>query len=410
MNSPAIRFAGFTDDWEERKLGDLVEVSSASRVHKHEWTTSGVPFFRSSDVVSAFKGVANERAFISQKLFEELATRSGKVQEGDVLITGGGSIGIPYKVPSNAPLYFKDADLLWLKQSGKLDGDFLYTFFTAPIFRTYVKSISHIGTIAHYTIEQVKETPILLPQIVEQSKIGTLFFNIDRLINLHQREHDKTVNIKKALLEKMLPKDGEDKPEIRFAGFTDAWEQRKLGDIASFSKGQGYSKGDLQEEGTPIILYGRLYTKYETVISSVDTFVHAKENSVYSRGNEVIVPASGETAEDIARAAVVEDAGILLGGDLNILHPHPIINPVFLALTISNGERQKDLSKRAQGKSVVHIHNSDLQEVILAYPSLDEQNKIGPLFRNFDRLLALHKRELTKLQNIKKALLEKMFV
>jgi type I restriction enzyme S subunit len=254
------------------------------------------------------------------------------------------------------------------------------------------------------------EMTIPVPSLDEQKQVGRLFIDLDNLITLHQREYDKTVNIKKAMLEKMFPKDGEDKPEIRFAGFTDAWEQRKLSELASFYKGQGYSKGDLREFGTPIILYGRLYTKYETVISEVDTFVQAKENSVYSRGNEVIVPASGETAEDISRAAVVENAGVLLGGDLNVMQPNPIIDPVFLALTISNGEQQKELSKRAQGKSVVHIHNSDLQEVNLAYPKLDEQKRIGSLFRDFDNLITLHQRELKKLKNMKKALLGKMFV
>ena len=98
-----------------------------------------------------------------------------------------------------------------------------------------------------------------------------------------------------------------------------SWEQRKLNDVAKFSKGNGYSKGDLIEAGTPIILYGRLYTKYETTISDVDTFVVAKDGSVYSKGGEVIVPASGETAEDIARAATVDKPGILLGGDLNVV-------------------------------------------------------------------------------------------
>ncbi|MEA4949927.1 MAG: restriction endonuclease subunit S [Petrimonas sp.] len=171
------------------------------------------------------------------------------------------------------------------------------------------------------------------------------------------------------------------------------WEQRKLSELAAFSKGQGYSKSDLRGTGTPIILYGRLYTKYETVISEVDTFVQAKENSVYSRGGEVVVPASGETAEDIARASVVEKTGILLGGDLNVLQPDPIIAPVFLALTISNGEQQKELAKRAQGKSVVHLHNSDLQEVKISYPSFKEQKRIGAMFLDFDNLITLHQRE-----------------
>ena len=190
-NYPRLRFPGFTDPWEQRKLGDLTNISSASRVHKNEWTESGVPFFRSSDVVSAFKGEENEKAFISYSLYEELAKKSGKVQEGDVLITGGGSIGIPYLVRNNEPLYFKDADLLWLRQSRSLSGNFLYTFFTSSVFSMYVRSISHIGTIAHYTIEQVKATPILLPKVDEQRKIGTFFRHIDHLITLHQRKPKK---------------------------------------------------------------------------------------------------------------------------------------------------------------------------------------------------------------------------
>ena len=198
-------------------------------------------------------------------------------------------------------------------------------------------------------------------------------------------------------------------PAIRFKGFTDTWEQRELRTAATFSKGSGYSKNDLKENGTPIILYGRLYTKYETVISKVDTFVDVQPNSVYSTGYEVIVPASGETAEDISRASFVAKSGILLGGDLNIIVPDDYINPVFLALTISNGNQQKELSKRAQGKSVVHIHNSDLENVVLLYPKYEEQEKIGEYFSKLDTLITLHQRKLDKLHNVKKSLLEKMF-
>ena len=120
-----------------------------------------------------------------------------------------------------------------------------------------------------------------------------------------------------------------------------------MNDVAKFSKGNGYSKGDLIEAGTPIILYGRLYTKYETTISDVDTFVVAKDGSVYSKGGEVIVPASGETAEDIARAATVDKPGILLGGDLNVVMPNEEINSAFLAISISNGS---STGKKSTGK------------------------------------------------------------
>lgn len=128
--------------------------------------------------------------------------------------------------------------------------------------------------------------------------------------------------------------------------YVHSWEQRKLDDVAEFSKGSGYSKGDLVESGTPIILYGRLYTKYETSISDVDTYVEAKEGSIYSKGGEVIVPASGETAEDIARAATVDKSGILLGGDLNIVMPNEDINSAFLAISISTGNSQRELAKK----------------------------------------------------------------
>ena len=180
------------------------------------------------------------------------------------------------------------------------------------------------------------------------------------------------------------------KPRIRFRGFTEDWEQRKLGDIATFSKGNGYSKSDLAPSGDPIILYGRLYTNYETTIRNVDTFVKLKDKSVISQGGEVIVPASGETAEDISRASVVKNQGVIIGGDLNVIKVNILLDPTFLALTISNGEQQKELSKRAQGKSVVHLHNSDLQEVNLIFPLLNEQRKISTLFEKMDNIITLH--------------------
>ena len=187
------------------------------------------------------------------------------------------------------------------------------------------------------------------------------------------------------------------------------WEQRKLGDIATFSKGNGYSKSDLTPSGDPIILYGRLYTNYETTISNVDTFVGLKDKSVISQGGEVIVPASGETAEDISRASVVKNQGIIIGGDLNVIKVNHLLDPTFLALTISNGGQQKELSKRAQGKSVVHLHNSDLQEVNLTFPLLNEQKEISTLFEKMDNIITLHQRKLEHLNLKKKALLQKLF-
>ena len=182
-----------------------------------------------------------------------------------------------------------------------------------------------------------------------------------------------------------------------------------MGEVAEFSKGSGYSKSDLTAVGSPIILYGRLYTNYETVIDNVDTFTEKKDNPVISQGDEVIVPSSGETAEDIARASAVSKSGIILGGDLNIIKPNLEINSAFLAIAISNGNQQKELSKKAQGKSVVHLRNSDLQEIILHLPTLPEQTAIGTFFRTLDTTITLHQRKLESLRELKRGYLQKMF-
>ena len=198
-------------------------------------------------------------------------------------------------------------------------------------------------------------------------------------------------------------------PELRFEGFTEPWEQRKLSELCSFDKGRGYSKSDLQEDGTPIFLYGRMYTQYQTCVTSVDTFVEPQDNSLYSRGNEVVVPASGETAEEIAVASSIRSPGIILGGDLNVLTACKVLNPDFLALGISHGQPHYDLARLAQGKTIVHVHNDDIAQLCFTYPSLAEQEQIACFILQLDSLINLHQRKYERLQHLKQALLRKMF-
>lgn len=199
-------------------------------------------------------------------------------------------------------------------------------------------------------------------------------------------------------------------PAIRFEGFADPWEQRKLGEMCVFSKGRGYSKADICDSGVPLVLYGRLYTQYQSRINEVDTFTVAKDDSLFSEGNEVIVPASGETAEDIAVASSVRRPGIIFGGDLNVVTPNTELDSDYVALGITYSRTHEELAKRAQGKSVVHIHNADIAEVELAYPALDEQRAISSCILGLDDLITLHQRKLELLKNVKKSLLDKMFV
>ena len=383
---PALRFKGFTDPWEQRKLGDLcVEFRSGEFISASDITETGeYPVFGGNGL----------RGFTDRFNHDGEYTLIGRQGAlcGNVNFAVGKS-------------YFTEHAIA-VRADKKNQTRFLYYLFSTMDLGQYSGQSAQPG-LAVGNLVELKST---LPDKQEQEKISGVLTALDTLITLHQRKYEKLVNIKKSMLDKMFPQNGASVPEIRFKGFTDPWEQRKLGEIAVFSKGVGYSKNDLCEEGTPIILYGRLYTKYETCVFDVDTFVKEKAGSVYSKGGEVIVPASGETAEDISIASVVVKPGILLGGDLNIVSPTAEYDSAFLALTISSGATHKYLSSLAQGKSVVHLHNSDIQSVSAKFPTKREQEKIHLIFGKIDTLITLHQRKLEKLQNIKKSCLEKMFV
>ena len=199
-------------------------------------------------------------------------------------------------------------------------------------------------------------------------------------------------------------------PKIRFKGFSGEWETSIIGDIATFSKGRGYSKSDLRSEGNPIVLYGRLYTNYASVIDSVDTFASLKNGSVLTKGNEVIIPGSGETPEDIAVASAVEQKGVILGGDLNVLSfDHDKIVPTFAAMSITNSKTHYELSGYAQGKTVVHLHNSSISKGHISYPYIDEQRAIASFFQHLDSLIQSTTKKIESLKQVKAASLQSMF-
>ena len=384
MENPKIRFKGFTKDWEQRKFSELYARSSEKNdgsIGMDKNITVATMQFKNDVKVSTTEYLKTYYTFklgdIAFEGHQSKEFRYGRFVENDI---GNGIVSHIFAVFRPIQEY----DLYFWK----------YAINNETLMQRILARSTKASTMMHdlVTNDFLNET-FLVPSVKEQKQIGAFLNKLDNLITLHQRKCEQTKKMKKYMLQKMFPQNGAKVPEIRFDGFTYDWEQRKLGDVAEFSKGNGYSKGDLIESGTPIILYGRLYTKYETIISEVDTYVEAKEGSVYSKGGEVIVPASGETAEDIARAATVDKSGILLGGDLNVVMPNKDINPAFLAISISNGNSQRELSKKAQGKSVVHIHNEEIRNLVIPFPNKVEQNKIVAYFANLDHLITLHQRQ-----------------
>lgn len=402
MSKPKIRFKGYEEDWEQRKFGNVTELKSASRVHKEEWTTSGVPFYRSSDVMAAINGTENEKVYISEALYEKLSSISGKLEAGDVLVTGGGSVGKPYIVPNNEPLYTKDADLLWIKNQGKFHPYFLYEFFFTPTFRSYLSSISHVGTIAHYTITQLSETPICLPSVGEQQKIGDYFYNIDHLITLHQRKCEETKKLKKYMLQKMFPQNGKRVPEIRFVGFTEDWEQRKVKEFAIESEVKGHSGKDAKKLTVKLHNKG-VYVADEKIQGSDNTqyyirragqFIYGKQN--FFNGAIGIVPKKldkYESTKDVPAFDVSSD-----------------VNVDWLYYYIARPEIYKPQEALCTGTGSKRFHVNNFHNLSLAIPKMDEQIKIKEYFVHLDNLITLHQRKYEELQKIKKFMLQNMFI
>lgn len=204
-NVPEIRFKGFTDAWEQRKLGDMMNVTSVKRIHQSDWTDSGVRFLRARDIVAAAKNEEpDDYLYISKEKYEEYSALSGKVGVSDLLVTGVGTIGVPYLVRNLEPLYFKDGNIIWFQNSDKIDGKFLFYSFSAEQIQGFINESAGIGTVGTYTIESGKKTPISLPNQIEQAKVGEFFQQLDNLITLHHRKLEKLEQIKQAMLRKMF--------------------------------------------------------------------------------------------------------------------------------------------------------------------------------------------------------------
>lgn len=409
QNVPALRFPGFSGEWESHYLGMLgVTFSGLSGKTKADFGHGQARFVPYLNVFN------HPIADLQETEAIEIDDKQNEVKYGDIFFTT--SSETPEEVGMSS-VWLGNEKNVYLNSFcfGYRPTSTLYPFFMAFLLRSSSvrKEFVFLAQgISRYNISKNKAMGIgiSVPLFREQCKIGDFFQNLDKLIDGQSHKIQKLQQFRQAMLTKLFPREGAAEPELRFRGFSGKWKSQKMKDLGSFLKGKLYSKKNIQTSGVPLILYGRLYTQYELVIDEVDTFAVPYENSVWSIGGEVIVPASGETAEDIAIASVVKQKGILLGGDLNIIRPNDTVSSVFLALSISYGHIHNELAKRAQGKSIVHIHNSDLVQLDIRLPSIEEQKAIGDFFYQLDRYISLQQKKLERMQRLKAALLEKLFV
>ena len=388
---PRCFLGSFDFSWEQRKLGDMMNVTSVKRIHQSDWTDSGVRFLRARDIVAAAKNEEpDDYLYISKEKYEEYSTLSGKVGVSDLLVTGVGTIGVPYLVRNLEPLYFKDGNIIWFQNSDKIDGKFLFYSFSAEQIQGFINESAGIGTVGTYTIESGKKTPISLPNQIEQAKVGEFFQQLDNLITLHQRKFEKLTNVKKSMLEKMFPQNGSSYPEIRFKGFTDPWEQREVGDLLIERSQQAPMSDEyplmafIANEG--VAPKGERYDRSALVTDTVNKLYKKTEKGdfIYSSNNLE----TGSIGLNKYGKACISPV-------YSIFEPTGIADSDFLGRRLVRKDFINAMVKWRQG--VIYgqwrIHESDFLKIEISVPSVEEQRKIGAYLDQLDNLITLHQRK-----------------
>ncbi|WP_084477531.1 restriction endonuclease subunit S [Mycoplasma leonicaptivi] len=414
---PQIRFEGFESEWEKEKIDDVSKIYGGINIKDKKHLNIGNNYF--IDYLNVFNNT-----FVDLNKYRKfLKTREeNKLITGDVLLTvssetpeevATSSVFINNSINKNKDFYLNSFCLiLRFNDLTNLSPHYLGYFFRSNFFRKQVL----IGAqgISRYNINQkyIKSSLLLKPKLSEQQKIAKLFTTLDNVIKLNKQKLEKLQNIKKELLQKMFADKNNLVPKIRFKEFESEWEKICLKDYCEFLSGKGLSLEEVKKYGfVKCIHYGSLYTDYGMIIKEV---IHKtksiKNNSFFSQYGDVLIPASDTTPTGLARASSVLEKDVLIGGDINVIRPNKsILLGSFLSLNI-NYNKQK-LIPLIKGTSVKHIHNSDIKNIEIFFTNnLDEQQKIAKLFTTLDNVIKLNKQKLEKLQNIKKELLQKMFV
>ena len=337
---------------------------------------------RARDLVAFAKNESIEDPlFISSEMYKEYSAQSGKVSVGDLLVTGVGTIGVPWLVTSDNPVYFKDGNIIWFKNRYSIDGGFFYHSFTASAIQNYINEAAGIGTVGTYTIETGKKTPIWLPSRQEQREIAAMMTHLDTLITLHQRKYDKLAQLKKSMLDKMFPKPGERFPEIRFAGFTDPWERRKLGEVALVTMGQSPNGACYTDNpNDAVLVQGNADLKDGWVSPRVWTTEITKTAKAGDLIMSVRAPvgAMGKTAYDVVLGRGV--AGIA-GNE-------------FLFQALSKKEAEGYWSTVSAGSTFDSINGDELRNTLVDCPRSElECETIGDCLSKVDSLITLHQRK-----------------
>ena len=414
---PQIRFTGFTDPWEQRKLGDVATIvgGGTPSTNNDAYWDGDIDWYSPAELGEQVYADRSARR-ITQAGYDSCSATllpAGKT----ILFTSRAGIG-------NTAILRRSACTNQGFQSLVVndDTDVYFVYSMTDRIKNFAEQKASGSTFLEISGKGLAAGEFAFPSKDEQTAIGSMFKQLDHLITLHQRKYDKLCVLKKSMLDKMFPKGGSLYPEIRFAGFTDPWEQRKLGEELGFLRNNTLSRAELSDsEGTVFdIHYGDVLIKYGSVLDAEKADVPRIANDAVAnrqtcdclQDGDVII---ADTAEDSAVGKCTElcnSAGKKVFSGLHTMPLRPMRKYAsgYLGHYLNSPAFHDQLLPLMQGIKVISVSRSAIEDMTMSVPSVAEQASIGAFFDRLDSLITLHQRKLELLRNIKKSMLDKMFV
>ncbi|MCT1171716.1 restriction endonuclease subunit S [Lactococcus lactis] len=405
---PELRFPGFTDDWEERKLGELSNIVGGGT------PSTSNPEYWDGDIDWYAPAEIGEQSYVSKskKTITELGLKKSSARilpVGTVLFTSRAGIG-------NTAILAKEATTNQGFQSivpdqNKLDSYFIFS--RTNELKRYGEVTGAGSTFVEVSGKQMSKMSIMVPELSEQQKIGSFFKQLDDTIALHQRKLDLLKEQKKGYLQKMFPKNGAKVPELRLAGFADDWEERKLGEIGTFKNGMNFGKSAMGH-GSPFVNLQNIFGKNiidDSNLELAESTLKQKKDYSLIKGDVLFIRSSVKPSGVGEAALVTKDLpNTTYSGFIIRFRSEIDMDDNFKRFVFGSKKVRNQIIARATSSANTNINQDSLGLIQIGLPSFEEQQKIGSFFKHLDDTIALHQRKLDLLKEQKKGFLQKMFV
>ena len=409
--APELRFDGFTDDWEERKFKDIIEkLTGGASIKPSDYLEEGIRTIPKGAVNSTGLADLSGSKYISEEFYE--SNKSSHVSTNNLvtslrdLVPSAPNMGRIVRIAGEDEDFLMPQGVYKLELFDGMDEEFLIAFSNSDKYRKIISSEKNGSTQVHIRNGEFLNIDIELPFSEEQKQIGSFFKQLDNSIALHQRKLDLLKEQKKGYLQKMFPKNGAKVPELRFAGFADDWEERKLSSMTDYKNGKGHE----DKQST----FGKLELINLNSISISGGLKHSgkfidEANDTLQKDDLVMILSDVGHGDLLGRVALIpEDNRFVLNQRVALLRPNATADPQFLFSYIN--AHQYYFKAQGAGMSQLNISKGSVENFISFVPQLSEQKKIGAFFKRLDDTIALHQRKLDLLKEQKKGFLQKMFV